>query len=121
MKYDHVSCMLRFLFLHKITDSKEQCICIKFFQIGTVGAASFQMLTFAFREEAVKQTVVFYCFAESSNGMTSVKDAEYSGCLPTGRRCKNVEYIYGTWHVTCVTLYKLANELGSPLVYAIKF
>jgi len=31
------------------------------------------MLTFAFREEAVRQTVVFYCCAESINGMTSVR------------------------------------------------
>lgn len=36
--------------------------------------------------------------AEFRNGMTSVKDAEYSGCLPTGRMCRNVEHIYGIWH-----------------------
>ena len=66
-----------------MTDFKEQCICIKFsFQIGKIGAETFQMLTFAFREEAMMQTVVFDCSGESRNGMTSVKDAEYSGCLP---------------------------------------
>ena len=43
------------------------------------------MLTFAFREEAVRQNVVFDCSAESRNGMTPVNDAEYSGCLPTSR------------------------------------
>ena len=56
------------------------------------------MLTFAFREEAMRQTVVFDCSAESRNGMTSVKDTEYSGCLPTGRMSRNVEYIYRIWH-----------------------
>jgi len=53
------------------------------------------MLTFPFREEAVRQTVVFDCSAEPRNGMTSVKDAEYSGCLPTCRMYRNVEHIYG--------------------------
>jgi len=42
---------------------KEQCICIKLFEIGRIGAETFQMLTFAFREEAVGQTVVFDCSA----------------------------------------------------------
>jgi len=69
------------------------------------------MLTFAFREEAMRQTVVFGCSAESRNGMTSVKGAKYSGCLPTGRRYRNVEHIYGIWHES-VTFHKLANELG---------
>ena len=79
-----------------MTDFKERCTCIKlFFQIGKIGAETFQVLTFAFREEAMRQTVVSDCLAESRNGMTSVKDAEYSGCLPTGR---NVEHIYGIWH-----------------------
>ena len=82
-----------------MTDFKERCTCIKlFFQIGKIGAETFQVLTFAFREEAMRQTVVFDCLAESRNGMTSVKDAEYSGCLPTGRMCRNVQHIYGTWH-----------------------
>ena len=81
-----------------MTDFKERCTCIKFFQIGKIGAETFQVLTFAFREEAMRQTVVFDCLAESRNGMTSVKDAEYSGCLPTGRMCRNVEHIYGIWH-----------------------
>ena len=82
-----------------MTDFKERCTCIKlFFQIGKIGAETFQVLTFAFREEAMRQTVVFDCLAEPRNGMTSVKDAEYSGCLPTGRMCINVEHIYGIWH-----------------------
>ena len=82
------------LFLQKITDFKEQCICIKFlFQIGKIGAETFQMLTFVFREEAMRQNVVFDCSEESRNGMTSVKDAEYSWCLLTGRMYRNVEYI----------------------------
>ena len=80
------------------------------------------MLTFAFREEAMRHTVVFDCSAESRNGMTSVKDAEYSGCLPTGRMYRNVEHIYRIWHESrCITIHKLANELGSLLVYAIIF
>ena len=82
-----------------MTDFKEQCICIKlFFQIGKIGAETFQMLTFAFREETVRQTIVFDCSAESGNRMTSVKNAEYSACLPTGRMCRNVDHIHGTWH-----------------------
>jgi len=81
---DHVLCPVQFLFLQKMTDSKEQCICIKFFQIGKIGAETFQMLTFAFREEAARQIVEFDCSAESRNGVTSLKDVDYSGCLHTG-------------------------------------
>jgi len=81
-----------------------------------------KLLQKPFREEAMRQTVLFYCSAESRHGMTSVKDAEYSGCLPTGRRYRNVEHIYGIWHESrCITVHKLANELGSLLVYAIRF
>ena len=43
----------------------------------------------------MRHTVVFDCSAESRNGMTSVKDAEYSGCLPSGRMSRNVEHILG--------------------------
>ena len=105
-----------------MTDFKEQCMCIKLFQIGKIGAETFQVLTFAFREEAMRQIVVFDCPAKSRNGMTSVKDAEYSGCLPTSRMYRNVEHIYRIWHESrYITIYKLANELGSLMVYAIKF
>jgi len=82
-----------------MTDFKEQCICIRLlFQIGKTGAETFQVLTFAFREEAMRQTVVFGCSTKYRNGKTPVKDAEYSGCLPTGIRYRNVEHIYGIWH-----------------------
>ena len=123
MKCDHVLCPVQFLFLQKMTEFKEQCIDVKLlFQIGKIGAETFQMLTFAFREQAMRQTVVFDCSAESRNGMTSVKDAEYSGCLPTSRMYRNVEHIYRLWHESrCITIHKLANELGSFLVYTIKF
>jgi len=101
----------------------EQWICIKLLlQIGKIGAETFQMLTFAFREEPVRQTVVFDCCAASRNGMTSVKDAEFSWCLPTGRMYRNVEHVYGIWHESRrITIRKLANALGSILVYAVKF
>ena len=107
----------------KMTDSKEQCIWIRLLlQIGRIGAETFQVLTFAFKEEAVRHTVVFDRSAESRNGMTSVKDAEYSGCLPSGRMCRNVEHIYGIWHESrCITIHKLVNELGNLLVYVLKF
>jgi len=108
---DRVLCPVQFLFLQKITDFKEQCICIKLFQIGKIGAETFQMLTFAFREEAVRQTVESDCSAEFRNGMTSIKDADYSGCLHTGRMYRNVEHIYGIWHESlCITIHKLVNE-----------
>ena len=90
---DHVLFPVQCLFLQKMTDFKEQCICIKLFQIGKVGAQTFQMLTFAFREEAMMQSVVFDSSAESRNGMTSLKEAEYSGFLPTGRIYRNVEHL----------------------------
>ena len=80
-----------------LSDSKEHSICIKLFQIGKIGAETFHMLTFAFREEAMRLTVVFDCSAESRNGMASVNDAEYSGCLPTGITYRNVEHCYGIW------------------------
>ena len=39
---DHVLCPVQFLFLQKMTDFKEQCICIKLlFQIGKIGAETF--------------------------------------------------------------------------------
>ena len=91
-------------------------------QTGRIGTETFQVLTFAFKEDALRQTVVFDCSAQSRNGVTSVKDAEYSGCLPSGRMCRNVEHVYGIWHESrCITVHKLANELGSLLVYAVRF
>ena len=123
VKCDHVLCPVQFLFLQKMIDFKEQCVCIKlFFQFDKISAETFQMLTFAFREEAVRQTVVFDCSAESRDGMTSVQDAEYSGCLPTGRMYRNVEHVCGIcYESTRISIHKLANELGSLLVYAIRF
>ena len=70
----------------------------------------------------MRQAVVFDCYAESRNGMASVKDVDYSGCMHTGRMYKNVEHIYRIWHESrCITNHKLVNELGSLLVYAVKF
>ena len=117
-------CCIQFFFcFFRKWQTLKNNICIKLlFQIGKIGAETFQMLTFAFKEEAVRQTVVFDCSAESRNGMTSVKDAEYSGCLLTGRMYRNVEHIYRIWHESrCITIHKLANELGSLMVYTIKF
>jgi len=69
------------------------------------------MLTFALREEARRQIVVFDCSAESRNGVTSANDAEYSGCLPTGGMYRNVVYFYGIWHESrCITVHNLAIE-----------
>ena len=77
VKCDHVLCLVQFLFLQKMTDFKEQCICIKFlFHIGKISAETFQMLTFASREEAVRQIVVFDRSAGSRYRKTSFKDAE---------------------------------------------
>ena len=65
-------------------------------------------------------SIWLFCRVQKWN--ESVKDAEYSGCLPTGRMYRNVGHIYGIWHKSrCITIHKLANELGSLLVYAIKF
>ena len=102
---------------------KERCIWIRLLlQIGRIGAETFQVLTFAFKGEAVRHTVVFDCSAESRNGLTSVKNAEYSGCLPSGGMCRNVEHIYGIWHESrYITVHKFVNELGNLLVYVIKF
>ena len=123
VKCDNVLCPVQFLFLQKMTDFKEQCISIRLlFQFGKIGAESFQLFTFAFRKEAVRQTVVYDCSAESRNGMTSVKDAEYSGCLPTCTMYRNVEHIYGICNESrCIIIHDLSNELCGLLVYAIKF
>jgi hypothetical protein len=75
------------LLLQKITTLKYNAYASSCFRLA-------KLLQKPFREEAIRQTVVFYCSAESRNGMTSVKDVEYSGCLPTGRRYRNVEHIY---------------------------
>ena len=78
VKCDHVLCLEQFLFLQKMTDFTEQCICIKLlFQIGKIDVETFQLLTCAVREKAMRQTAAFDCSAESRNGMTSVKDAEH--------------------------------------------
>ena len=68
VKCEHVLHPEQLLFLQKMTNFKEQCICIKLFQIGKIGVETFQMLIFAFREEVMRQTVVFDCSAESRNG-----------------------------------------------------
>jgi hypothetical protein len=52
------------------------------------------MLKFAFGEETMRQTSVFDCSAESRNGMTSVRYAEFSGCMPTGIMYKDVDHMY---------------------------
>ena len=57
VKCDHVLCPVQFLFHQKVTDSKEQCICITF-QIGKIDAENFHMLTFAFREESMRQYLI---------------------------------------------------------------
>ena len=88
--HGHVLCPLQFLFLQKMTDFKEQCMCIGLFRIGKINAETFHMLTFAFGKEAMRQIVVFDPSAESRYGKTSVKDAEQSGCLPTDRMHRNV-------------------------------
>ena len=91
MKCDHVLCPVQFLFLQKMTDFKEQCTCIKLlFHVGKISAETFQILTFAFREEAMEQIVVYDRSAGSRYRKTSVKDAEPSGCLPTDRMYRNV-------------------------------
>ena len=123
MQCDRVLFPVQFLCLLKMTDFKEGCIWIRLLlQVGRIGAETFQVLTFAFKEEAVRHTVVFDCSAEYRNGMTSVKDAAYSGCLPSGRVSRNVEHIYWIWHESrCITVLKFVNELGNLLVYVIKF
>ena len=47
-----------------------------------------------FREEAGRQTIVSDSSAEARSGMTSAKDADYSGCLPTVRMYRNVEHLW---------------------------
>jgi len=62
---------MQFLFLQEMTDFKEQHVCIKLlFHIVKIGAETFQMLTFAFKEEPMRQIVVFDHSAESRNGIT---------------------------------------------------
>jgi len=56
----------------------------------------------------MRQAVVFDCSAESKNEMTSLKDAEYSGCLPVCRQ--NVQKcgtFNGMCHEnSCITIHK---------------
>ena len=62
------------------------------------------------------------CSAEYRNGMTSVKDAEYSGCLPADRMYRNVEHVMGFVVKVVVLLFtSWLNELGSVLVFVVKF
>jgi hypothetical protein len=111
-------CPVQLLCLQEMTDFKEQCIWIRLLlQIGTIGADTFQVLTLG--------SIEAYCSiwsAEYRNGMTSVKDAAYSGCLPSSRVCRYVEHIYWIWHESrCITVLKFVNELGNLLVYVVKF
>ena len=106
-----------------MTDFKEQCICIKLlFQIGKIVAETFQMLTFAFREEVVRQTVVFGCCIESRNGMTSLRMLNIQGTCLLAECTKmwNIFMGFGM-KVDGITVHKLANELGNLLVYAVRF
>jgi len=65
-------------------------------------------------------SILLLCRVQKWNDI--FKDAEYSGCLPTGRRYRNVEHFYGIWHESrCITVHNLANVLGSLLVYVVRF
>jgi hypothetical protein len=102
-----------------MADFKEQCICIRlFFYIDKIGAETFQVLTFAFKKEAVRQTAVFDCSAGSRNGMTSVKDVQDACLLAEGTEMWNIFMGFG---VKILLSTSLANELGSVLVYVVKF
>ena len=98
-------CPVQFCFFRKWQTLKNNAYASILFQIGKIGA----------------ECSIWFS-AETRNGMTSVKDAEYSECLPTGRMYRNVKHISRIWHESrCITIHKLANELGSLMVYAIKF
>ena len=65
------------------------------YQIGKTGAETFQVLTFAFREEAMRQTVVFGCSAKYRNGMTTVKDIQGACLLAEGTETWNIFMRFG--------------------------
>jgi len=102
-----------------MADFKEQCICIRLlFHIDKIGAETLQVLTFAFKKEAVRQTAVFDCSAGSRNGMTSVKDVQDACLLAEGTEMWNIFMGFG---MKVLLSTSLANELGSVLVYVVKF
>ena len=107
LKCDHVLCPVQCLFLQKMTGFKEQCICNKLlFQIGKTGAENFQVLTFAFREEAMRQTIVFGC------------SAKYRNWKDTRQGCR-IFRMSAYWHKVqkCGTyLWDLARKDYFPLV-----
>ena len=81
------------VFVSSENDFKEHSLCIRLFQIGKIGAETFQMLTFAFREEVVRQTVVFDCSAESRNEMNLSRMLNIQGaCLPA--ECTEVPNLF---------------------------
>ena len=92
-----------------MTDFKERCTCIKlFFQIGKIGAETFQVLTFAFREEAMRQTVAFDCSAESRNSFL-----KYMVC--SNLMLIWVSYIVSDHHLVAVVLQETNLKMGPNL------
>jgi len=77
-------------------------------------------ICFQRRNSEADCSILLLCRVQKWNDI--FKDAEYLGCLSTGRMYRNVEHIYGIWHESrCITVRKLANDLGSLLVYAVRF
>jgi hypothetical protein len=59
---------------------KEQRICIKFcFKVGKTAAETDNMLSEAYRDDVLSQTMTSECFKHFKNGRTSTGDSEQSG------------------------------------------
>ena len=77
--------------LLKMTDVKEQRICLKFcFKLGKTDSETHRMLIEAFGDNTVGQTETYDWFKRFKNGWMSVDDEESSGRPSTGTTTENV-------------------------------
>ena len=103
------------LFLQKMTDFKEQCIYIKLlFQTSKIGAETFQMLTLAFREEAM---LIVQQSTEMEWHLSRMLNI-HGACLPAA--CIEMWNIFTGFGMNVAVLLSTI-WLMSFLVYAIKF
>jgi len=84
-----VSAVWRLYQTAKITNVKEQWICIKFcFKLSKTASETHSMLEEAFHDNALGQTQTYERFKRFKNGRMSVDDEEHTGWPSTGTRPK---------------------------------
>lgn len=79
-------CLLCITFV--MSESREQCKCIKYYAELKMGTPTYDMIKTAFQEEAISHTEVFYRFRCFREGCTSAESDEHSGHPSMSRKMK---------------------------------